>query len=58
MNAFFLIRNKTSSLKLIFKSLCRIAKQHIINTGLYNLKLEEPSGVYNRSMFKDELNQF
>ncbi|RNA01196.1 39S ribosomal mitochondrial [Brachionus plicatilis] len=40
-----------------FKSLCNVAKQHIVNTGLYNLTLEEPEGVFNRSMFTDELKQ-
>jgi hypothetical protein len=39
------------------KSLCTVAKQHIVNTGLYNLKLDQPEGVYNRFMFTDEVNQ-
>jgi hypothetical protein len=34
-----------------------VAKQHVLNTNLYGLKLESPEGVYNRSMFTDELNQ-
>jgi hypothetical protein len=37
--------------------LCTIAKQHIVNTGLYGLKLSEPEGVFNRSLFVDEKNQ-
>jgi hypothetical protein len=40
-----------------FQSLCTIAKQHIVNTSLYDLKLEEPKGVYNRHLFVDEVNQ-
>jgi len=40
-----------------FQSLCTIAKQHIANTGLYNLSIEQPEGVYNRGMFTDDLNQ-
>jgi len=40
-----------------FQSLCTIAKQHIVNTGLHGLSLEQPEGVYNRSMFEDEVNQ-
>ena len=40
-----------------FESLCTIAKQHIVNTGLYGLKLNEPEGVFNRSLFLDEKKQ-
>ena len=40
-----------------FQSLVTIAKQHIVNTGLYDLKLNEPEGVFNRSAFRDELKQ-
>ena len=52
-NRCFLFQTKIFKLK----SLCTIAKQHIINTNLYNLKLEHPEGVYNRSLFVDETNQ-
>lgn len=41
----------------VLQSLCQIAKQHIVNTSLYDLKLDHPTGVYTRSMFVDEPNQ-
>ena len=31
-----------------FASLCTVAKQHIANTSLYDLKYEHPEGVFNR----------
>jgi len=40
-----------------FQSLCTVAKQHIINTRLYGLTLDQPKGVLNRTLFVDEVNQ-